>query len=63
MDPTDVIINLRGLNDINVSDDGSQISFGGGIINDEFIQAAYDNGLEVRKYIRLHICSPLVELA
>ena len=50
MDQEDVIINLRGLNSITANDDLTQVIFGGGIINDEFIQFAYDNGLEVCEY-------------
>ena len=47
MDPNDVIINLRGLNSVVISDDGSTISAGGGALNDEFIEAAYDAGVQV----------------
>lgn len=50
MRPEDVIINLRDLNSIELNEEGTQVTFGGGIINDELIQFAYDNGLEVCRW-------------
>ena len=49
MRPEDVIVNLRGLNSIALNQEGTEVTFGGGTINDEFIQFAYDNELEVRE--------------
>jgi FAD/FMN-containing dehydrogenase len=47
MDREDVIINLRGLKSITLNDDGDQVTMSGGVSNDELIQFAYDNSLEV----------------
>ena len=45
----DVIIDLRGLNEVAVSEDRTRVEFGGGVSNDELIQAAYEAGVEVCK--------------
>lgn len=56
MSDRDVIINLRGLNYITLSDSQDQMYIGGGVINEEFVQAAYENGVQVCEY-----CYPAVK--
>lgn len=50
MSRSDVIINMRGLHSVEVSDDRATIDVGGGALNDEFVDAAYDAGVQVRKF-------------
>lgn len=45
----DVIINLRGLNKVTVDTTKDEISFGGGSVVGELVEAAYQNGVRVGK--------------
>lgn len=47
MNQSDVIINMRGLNSVVVSEDRNSVYVGGGALNGEFIHAAYESGVHV----------------
>ncbi|CAI6339305.1 unnamed protein product [Periconia digitata] len=47
MSGKDVIINMRGLNSMKLNENKTEIRIGGGVLNEELIQIAYDNGLQV----------------
>ena len=61
MSRSDVIINMRGLNSVIVSDDRTTVAVGGGALNDEFVDAAYDAGVQVREYTFPSIFSVLID--
>ncbi|KAI9669063.1 MAG: hypothetical protein M1831_000655 [Alyxoria varia] len=43
----DVIINMRGLNSVTVNEARDRVTVGGGAIHGEFVDAAYENGVQV----------------
>ncbi|PVI05760.1 FAD-binding domain-containing protein [Periconia macrospinosa] len=47
MNGKEVIINMRGLNSVQLSDNKTSVRIGGGVINEEIIQVAYENGVQV----------------
>ena len=44
---------LRGLNKVDFSEDGDQVTVGGGATNGEWVDAALANGRQVRKYCEI----------
>ncbi|KAI9885710.1 MAG: hypothetical protein M1823_002475 [Watsoniomyces obsoletus] len=43
----DVIINLRGLNNVTIDKEKNEITFGGGSVVRELVEAAYQNGVQI----------------
>ncbi|KAI9836334.1 MAG: hypothetical protein M1837_003401 [Sclerophora amabilis] len=43
----DLIINLRGLNSVVVNENRDRVHIGGGVLNEELIEAAYENEVQV----------------